>query len=320
LAGDVPTLVLAGLLYVGAALAVLPFVVRHPPERAALRRSWPPLSVAVLVGGALGPALLVAGLERTSAATASLMLNVELVATIALAGAFFHEHLGRRVLAGVGLVAAAGVLLVWQPGVEVTVGALLVAGACVCWALDNNLTARIDQVAPEHITFLKGAVAGSANVVLGLVVASAAGIHPAQVVSAIVIGALGYGLSITLWVRGARDLGAARGQVLFAVAPFVGAVISWIVLGNPVQAIELVAMALAGAGVWLSLDSAHEHRHAHPPVRHDHEHVHDDAHHDHTHADGFAGRHAHAHEHDRLVHAHPHLPDLHHRHEHRDAT
>jgi drug/metabolite transporter (DMT)-like permease len=316
LAGDVPTLTLAGLLYLGAALAVLPFVVRRPPSRAALRRSWRPLAAAIVVGGAVGPALLMAGLARTPAATASLLLNLELVSTLVLAAVFFREHLGGRVVAGGGLIVAAGVLLVWQPGAELTAGALLIAAACVCWGLDNNLTARIDQIAPEHITFLKGAVAGTANLGLGLAFAASAGIRPGQVVAALAIGALGYGVSITLWVRGARDLGAARGQVIFAVAPFVGALVAWVVLGDLVTVVQLVAMGIAAIGVWLSLDSAHEHRHTHQAMAHDHEHVHDDAHHTHTHVDGFTGRHSHPHEHDRLVHVHPHVPDLHHRHGH----
>ena len=282
-----PTLTLAGLLYVGAALAVLPAVARRPPSASAVRRSWRALAAAVVAGGALGPALLVAGLARTPAATASLMLNLELVATIALAALFFHEHLGIRIVAGGGLILTAGVFLVWQPGAELTTGAALVGGACLCWGLDNNLTARIDQVAPEHITFLKGAVAGTANLVLGILVASSAGIRLSQVLWALAIGGLGYGMSITLWVRGARDLGAARGQVIFAAAPFVGAVIAWVALGDPVTVVQLMAMVLAGGGVWLSLNSGHEHRHAHAPAEHEHEHVHDDAHHDHHHADTF---------------------------------
>lgn len=319
LAGDMPTLVLAGLLYLGAAAAVLPFVAARRPSRHALRAAGIPLAAAVVVGGAIGPALLVAGLTRTSAATASLMLNLELVATVALAALFFHEHLGRRVVAGGALILSAGLLLVWQPGAELTVGAVLVAGACLCWGLDNNLTARIDQVAPEHITFLKGAVAGTANLVLGLAIGAAGEVRLGQVVAALAIGAVGYGASITLWVRGARDLGAARGQLLFAAAPFVGALISWVVLGDPVGGAQIAAMVLAGAGVWLSLDSAHEHRHFHEPTIHEHEHVHDGLHHAHAHADGFTGRHSHPHEHVRLTHAHPHVPDLHHRHEHNDG-
>ncbi|MCU0268468.1 MAG: DMT family transporter [Acidimicrobiales bacterium] len=316
LAGDMPTLMLAGLLYIGAALAVVPFVMRRPPRRDALRASWKPLATAVIVGGAIGPALLVAGLARTPSATASLMLNLELVATVVLAALVFGEHLGGRVLGGGALILTAGVLLVWQPGAQLTGGALLVFGACLCWGVDNNLTAHLDQIAPEHITFLKGAVAGTANLVLALMVSQFSSVQATQVVAALAIGALGYGASITLWVRGARDLGAARGQVIFAAAPFVGAIVAWVVLGDPVDMTQVLAMGLAGAGVWLSLDSAHQHAHVHEGTTHDHEHVHDDEHHDHEHPDGFLGRHAHPHEHERLVHVHPHTPDLHHRHDH----
>lgn len=312
-----PALVLAGLLYVGAALAVLPRSVSRRPSWAAMRRSWRPLTAAVVVGGGLGPVLLVAGLARTSAATASLLLNLELVATVTLAAWVFREHLDRRVVLGSCAIVAASVVLVWQPGAEITAGALLVAAACVCWGIDNNLTARLDQVAPEHVTLVKGTVAGTANLVLGFATAAAVDVPLPEVAAALVIGALGYGVSITLWVRGAQDLGAARGQLIFSTAPFVGAAVAWVVLGDAITVAQVVATAIAAGGVWLSLDSAHDHRHRHEPTTHDHEHTHPDLHHDHVHADGFAeGRHSHPHDHRLLVHAHPHLPDLHHRHEH----
>lgn len=222
LAGDMPTLVLAGLLYLGAALAVLPAVARHRPSTTALRAGGRPLALAVLFGGAIGPVLLVAGLERIPAASASLLLNFELVATIALAALVFREHLGRRLLAAVALLALAGVLLVWEPGAAIDLGGLLVIGACIAWGIDNSVTARIDQLRPEQITFAKGAVAGTANLLLGIAVAAAWQVEARQIAAALLIGALGYGLSITLWVKGARDLGAARGQVIFATAPFLG--------------------------------------------------------------------------------------------------
>jgi len=315
LAGEVPTLVLAGLLYLGAGVAVLPSVVRKPPTSTALRREWRPALAAVVAGGAIGPALLVAGLARTSAATASILLNLELAATVALAATIFREHLGRRVVVGAGLVTAAGVLLVWEPGAELSIGAVLIAAACLAWGVDNGVTAKIDQLSPEQVVVLKGLVAGSVNLGLGLLIGnSVMSVSPGQVVAALVIGAAGYGASIVLWVKGARDLGAARGQVVFATAPFVGAVIAWVVLGESVAVIQIVAAVLAAAGVAVSLESVHEHEHVHEATEHDHEHVHDDGHHDHHHANGFTGRHAHPHRHRPIVHIHPHLPDLHHRH------
>ena len=316
LAGEMPALVLAGLLYLGAAVAVTPAVVRHRPSATALSAGWRPLAVAVVFGGALGPVLLVSGLARTSAATASLLLNFELVATIGFAASLFREHLGGRFVAAAAVVASAGAILVWQPGVAFDTGGLFVIGACICWGLDNAVTSRIDQLSPEQITLTKGLVAGGVNLMLGLMLASSSGIDGGSVVAALAIGAVGYGVSITLWVKGARDLGAARGQVIFAAAPFIGAVVAWVALGDAVTVAQVVAVPVAAAGVGLSLRSGHVHEHAHEQVIHEHEHRHDDGHHTHTHSPPVTGRHTHRHEHPVLVHAHPHVPDLHHRHPH----
>jgi hypothetical protein len=164
--------------------------------------------------------------------------------------------------------------------------------------------------------FLKGVVAGSVNLALGLAITGAGSVGGWSIIGALVIGMLGYGASITLWVRGAQQLGAARGQVIFATAPFLGAVLAWVVLGDSIEGVQVIAMTLAAAGVALSLRSAHEHLHRHTAMEHTHEHEHDDEHHDHSHAAGFTGRHSHVHVHRELVHAHPHVPDLHHRHDH----
>ena len=314
LAGELGAFSLAGLLYLGAAIAVLPVVGRNVPDRGTVRRAGPRLAVAVIVGGAVGPVLLAAGLGYVSAATASLLLNLELVFTTIVAALVFHEHIGRRVVAGTALVVAAGVVLAWSGSAELRWGALLIAGACLCWAVDNSVTAALDELAPAHITLAKGVAAGGANFVIGLLADGPPPLGPA--LGALVVGAFGYGISITLWVAGARELGAARGQLVFATAPFIGAVVAWTFLGETATPRELVSVALAASGVLFVLRSDHEHVHGHEALVHDHEHTHDDGHHDHVHPDGFAGRHQHVHEHRRLVHHHPHVPDLHHRHDH----
>jgi drug/metabolite transporter (DMT)-like permease len=163
IAEDMAPLVLAGLLYLGAAVAVLPLWLARPPAPDALRRNRTGLVVAIVAGGAVGPALLTAGLVHTPAATASLLLNFELVFTVLLAATLFREHLGRNMLAAAGLVTLAGMLLVWQPGAAATLDALLIVGACACWGLDNSVTSRIDQISPQHVTFLKGVAAGTVN-------------------------------------------------------------------------------------------------------------------------------------------------------------
>lgn len=316
LTGDMGPVLLAGLLYLGAALAVLPQSVRRPPSMAGLRRGAGRLTLAVVFGGLVGPILLMLGLARTPAASASLLLNLELPFTVLLAGLLFREHLGARVMLGAGLVAGAGAVVALSAGTpSVQVGGLLVAAACAAWAVDNVVTADLDELAPAHVTLVKGAVAGTVSTVVGLAAGGMPAVGP--LLLALLVGALGYGASITLWVAGARDLGAARAQVVFATAPFLGALLAWVVLREGIAVAQVVGLVVAIAGVALVLRSSHEHEHEHAAQEHDHEHTHDDGHHDHVHPGLPPGtRHQHAHVHEALVHAHPHVPDLHHRHAH----
>lgn len=323
IADDMSAPMLAGLLYVGAAVAVVPIVARRSVRPDALRSSASRLTVAVVAGGLIGPLLLAAGLARTPPATATLLLNLELVATTLLAALLFREHLGRRVVTGTLLVVVAGVLLTWSGTSPVRLGALLIVGACLCWGLDNCVTAELDEIAPEHITLAKGVIAGGTNLAIAAAIGDSLPSTPDLVV-ALVIGAFGYGVSITLWVAGARDLGAARGQLVFSSAPFLGVAVAWLALRDDVRGAEVVALLLAGVGVLRVLRSDHEHPHRHSPLEHDHEHSHDDGHHRHRHGgaakpgrDG--DRHSHRHVHEPLAHAHPHVPDVHHRHEHDDV-
>ena len=314
LSGDMGAFTLAGLLYLGAAIAVLPVVGRVRPTRRAVVRGAPRLATAVVLGGAVGPVLLAAGLGHAPAATASLLLNLELVFTTVLAYFVFREHIGPRVVSGTVLVVIAGIVLGWSGSADLRWGALLIAGACLCWGVDNCVTANLDELAPSHITLVKGVIAGGANLTIGLILRGVPAGWP--IVGALVVGGFGYGMSITLWVAGARDLGAARGQLVFATAPFVGAIVAWTVFTDPVTTREVVSLVIAAVGVSFVLRSDHVHDHAHEPIEHDHEHVHDDGHHDHSHPDGEMVRHQHSHRHEALVHAHPHVPDLHHRHNH----
>lgn len=315
LTDDMGAFTLAGLLYLGAAIAVLPSSLTYRPSMPALKASAPRLAGAVVLGGAVGPVLLAFGLARVPAATSSLLLNLELVFTTVVAGLLFHEHIGRRVATGTALVVAGGVVLGWSGDPQFRWGAVLIAGACLCWAFDNSITAALDRIAPAHITLAKGLIAGSVNLVIGILASD-----PPEwraVVWALVVGSFGYGASITLWVTGARDLGAARGQLVFATAPFVGAVVAWAVLLDPITGRELVAFAVGVAGVSFVMRSGHEHAHVHEALTHDHEHDHDEHHqHDHDDEGSAPQRHSHPHTHEPLAHAHPHVPDLHHRHTH----
>lgn len=318
LLGGVGPLTLAGLLYLGAALATAPFSLRGgSPERrrdpANLRR----LAGAVIFGGVLGPIALLLGLQLAPAASVSLWLNLESVATAALAWLFFREHMDRRTAIANVAVVAAGIWLSAPDGFRFAPAALLVLGAALCWGLDNNLTAMIDGYTPSQSTFVKGLVAGAVNLGLGLAIEGQLP-GPGLLIGALGLGALAYGASIVLYIAGAQQLGATRSQMIFASAPFVGVALSWLALGEPVLGAQIGAGVLMIGALLLMLTADHGHAHEHEALTHTHPHRHDDGHHGHQHPDlpGDAW-HTHEHAHEATAHTHPHQPDLHHRHPHR---
>jgi drug/metabolite transporter (DMT)-like permease len=324
LLADIGPFVLAGLLYVGAAFAVFPAAVSGGPMLSGLRgRNLRLLCGAIVFGGIAGPVLLLEGLRRAPAGSVSLWLNLETTATALLAWLFFKEDMGRRVWLAIGLVGVAGVALAWpfEPSSVQAVG--LVVAACFCWGAENNFTALIDGLTPSQSTFLKGAVAGLVNLAVGVGLAgeiSSLGSVSDSLFAALALGGLCYGVSLALYVRGAQQLGAARSQLIFSAAPFFGLTLSWVLLGEPVLRLQVVAGALMAAGMGLMLGARHEHGHHHSAQTHTHDHRHDDGHHDHTHEDLPAGvRHTHEHSHPEKTHSHPHRPDLHHRHDHPPA-
>lgn len=317
LLGPVGPLTLAGLLYLGAALGVLPAALRKGPRRMrADPRNALRLAGAVVFGGVLGPVLLLWGLSRAPSASVALWLNLETVATAVLAWAVFRENVGARTWAAAGLVLAGSVLLASPEGFAVGLPALLVALACTCWGLDNNLTSLIDGFTPAQSTFVKGLVAGAVNLGLGLALEETSFV-PAAVAGALGVGVLGYGLSLVLYVAGAQQLGAMRSQLAFATAPFWGVLLSWAVLGEPLTLPQAGAGALMLVALWLAHREAHAHRHSHREAHHVHAHAHDDSHHDHGHPGLPPGTwHTHGHDHAAVEHEHPHQPDVHHRHDH----
>jgi drug/metabolite transporter (DMT)-like permease len=318
LVGSVGPFTLAGLLYLGGAIATLPGAFRGgAPELRRDRRQLRMLTLAVVFGGGIGPVFLLMGLRTAPASSVALWLNLETVATILLAWGFFHEHLDRRTVLAAGLVLSGGVILVLaEPAAGWRSGAL-VAIACICWGLDNNLTALVGGFTPAQTTAVKGIGAGAVNLVLGLVFE---GPSPAggAVVAAMAIGALGYGVSIMLYIWSAQQLGASRSQLVFSTSPIAGALLAWLALGEPVRVMQVVSAAAMMAGIYVLLAARHAHDHVHDAVFHTHSHRHDDdGHHDHIHIGLPASvRHTHPHSHEPLAHTHPHAPDLHHRHRH----
>jgi len=311
--------VLAGLLYLGAALGVLPLVIRERSFRWPWRagpRTLRLLVGAVALGGIGGPLLLMLGLRVASSGSVSLWLNLEFVATVLLGRLVFREHLSGRGWIAAGGTLVGAVLLAGGEGGAGLLAVLLVAAGCVCWGFDNHFTALIDGITPAQTTLWKGVVAGAFNVAVGSLIAGSVG-GSTPVLAALLVGALSYGLSITLYIVTAHGLGASRSQMVFSTAPFFGLLLSVTVLGESLRGIQVLAGGLIAGSLALLFSERHAHVHRHDATSHQHRHRHDDGHHDHAHAGIPAGvEHLHWHEHEPREHEHQHWPDLHHRHRH----
>ena len=324
--GSIDPAILAGLLYCGAGLGValvrrlgLSVVTRSNAAEVALgRRDLPWLAGAIVTGGIVGPILLMTGLTRTDAAATSLLLTLEGVATALMAWFIFHENFDRRIAIGMACLVAGAIVLSWsgQPSLAGLLGPVAIIGACIAWGLDNNLTRKVSLADPLQIVEIKGLVAGPVNLALGLI---AGGQIPGITASLLagLVGFLGYGVSLVLFVFALRHLGTARTGAYFSTAPFLGAIAALGFLQEPLTGQLTLAGLLMGIGVWLHLSEHHEHHHVHEPMEHAHPHVHDE-HHQHVHAPGDppGEPHTHAHRHERLTHKHPHVPDMHHHHKH----
>jgi drug/metabolite transporter (DMT)-like permease len=322
LLGETSPLLLAGLLYAGSGLGLALLLAARAMLSGGAGISWPRggdlvwLLGATAFGGALGPYLLMVGLQVTDSASASLILNLEGVFTALLAWFVFKENFDARIALGMALIVAGGVVLSTGHTLRAggVAGPLAIAGACLAWAIDNNLTRKVSINDSMLIACAKGLVAGPISVALAL----GFGAHMPPATTAIragLVGFAGYGLSLTLFVLALRNLGAARTGAYFSLAPFIGAALA-VALGAPLTGTLLLAGLFMGAGVWLHLTENHAHRHRHLPLQHEHWHVHDE-HHQHAHAaDEVPEPHSHPHVHEPLEHSHAHYPDVHHRHEH----
>lgn len=328
--GRVEPVPMAAMLYLGSGVGamLLLLIQRTGPSNADTagaearlsRADLPWLAGALLAGGVAAPIVLMTSLRATPAATASLLLNFEGVATTLIAALAFREATGRRVWSAIGLITAASIVLSYEAGGRfgLSLGALGVLAACTLWGIDNNFTRNISAKNPLTIVAVKGLGAGAFSLVLSRIVSQPlpdlwAGL------GAMALGSVSYGLSIMFFILALRDLGAARTSALFSSAPFLGSLLAFALFREPLTIQFLLALPLMLAGAALLIAERHAHPHHHVALAHEHRHRHDDAHHTHDHAPGEipeSGWHAHPHRHTEKTHSHPHNPDLHHRHEH----
>ena len=317
LLGPVSPWLLAGLLYLGSGTGLLIWRLLRRTETSQMsvaEMGW--LAGAILSGGMIAPALLMWGLVNMPASGASLLLNAEGVLTALIAWFVFRENFDRRIAIGMALIVAGALVLSWPQ--EMSFGAampsLAVVGACLFWAIDNNLTRKVALLDASFLAMTKGVVAGAVNTAIALYLGA---VLPTviTVLAAATVGLMSYGISLILFVVALRHLGTARTGAYFSTAPFAGAVIAVVGMGEPVTQDLLIAGTLMGLGVWLHVTERHDHTHSHSVLEHEHEHEHD-AHHQHSHGATVSidTAHKHLHRHDPLSHEHAHYPDAHHQH------
>jgi drug/metabolite transporter (DMT)-like permease len=351
---EIAPVMLASLFYLGfgigfALLSALAAARRKQSNVLRLcRADLPALFVVVSAGGIFAPVCLMLGLSYSSATTASLLLNLEAVLTALIAWIYFHENCDSKIILGMIAITAGGITLSINqfsfnqlsfdqasvnsalnlaPNLATTssnmAGPLLIALACLGWAIDNNFTRKIAAADAKQIAMIKGLVAGLVNLAFAFALGQKLP-NGGAITAALLLGFIGYGLSLVFYVMALRDLGNARTSAYFATAPFLGAVLSLVIFREPVTATLALAALLMGIGVYLHISERHEHTHIHEETEHEHEHLHD-LHHKHEHAsedepahrkNGSEIPHTHKHRHESLKHSHTHYPDLHHRHRH----
>ena len=296
---------MAALLYLGAGIGVgiLALVNRKEAVQAAsLSKQDLPYVIGMIVLDIVAPILLMLGISYGTSANASLLGNFEIVATAIIALLIFKEAVSKRLWGAIALISLSSVLLSFEgaDSFKFSLGSLFVLLATTCWGLENNCTRSIASKSTYQIVVLKGIFSGLGALAIALIKRE---VMPelSYVVAAMLLGFVAYGLSIFMYVRAQNVLGAAKTSACYAVAPFVGAFLSFVFLRESLSWMYLIALAVMVAGSVLvvadTLLLSHTHSHEHTFV-----HTHDGTTHAHT------VRHSHRHNHylNEDKHAHHH--------------
>ena len=310
---------LAGLLYLGAGIGMLSLNLlqtlgRQKAKEAKISKKDFPYVMGMIILDIAAPISLMTGLSMTTAENASLLNNFEIVATSLLAAIFFRESIGRRLGISILLICSASLLLTIENSASLSfsTGSIFVLIACLCWGLENNCTRMLSLKNPLQIVVIKGFGAGTGALVVFAVIGGEFQLS-IQIIYALLLGFVAYGLSIYFYIKAQRELGAARTSAYYAAAPFIGVLVSWAVLGETINGTFTAAFIIMILGTYMAISEKHQHRHVHGTVAHDHLHNHQDGHHGHSNENM---PHAHAHTHENLSHTHRHTSDLHHIHSH----
>ena len=319
---EIPPTLMASLLYLGAGLGMLGInlfqvMMKHEKKEAKMTAKELPYIIGMILLDIAAPILLMIGLTLTTSSNASLLNNFEIVATTIIALLIFKETIGKRMWLAIILITLSSILLSLQDVSSLTfsVGSIFVILACISWGFENNCTRMLSLKDPLQIVVVKGFGSGIGSLIIYFTINDLS-FNLVYIALALLLGFVAYGMSIYLYIKAQRDLGAARTSAFYATAPFIGVIISWIVLREPVTLTFMMALLIMLIGTYFAVSEDHKHSHRHVNESHEHKHNHSDGHHNHHHENEIVGEHSHAHTHEEFEHVHGHLPDLHHRHTH----
>ena len=319
---EIPPLMLSALLYLGAGIGMLVIysikrISKAKLVEASLTKQELPFVLLMIVLDIAAPISLLVGLTMTTSSSASLLNNFDIVATSIIALVVFKEAMSKRIWLSISLITLSSIILSIDDfsSISLSMGSVFVLLACVFWGFENNCTRKLSIKDPLQIVIIKGIGAGFGAFMI------AAFAHqllwkPLYISMALLLGLFAYGLSIFFYVTAQRSLGAARTSAYYAVAPFIGVGISFVVLSEAITISFLIASAFMILGTYFAIFEKHVHKHLHTSTEHDHRHNHSDEHHNHSHNLITNEEHTHIHTHEKIVHAHQHTPDTHHAHEH----
>lgn len=319
---EIPPTLMAALLYLGAGIGMLMVsavkILRKKEQREAKMtpKELPYIIVMILLDIA-APIFLMIGLTMTTSSNASLLNNFEIVATALVALFVFKEAIGKRMWIAISLITISSVILSVKDfsSFSFSLGSVFVIAACLCWGFENNCTRMISLKDPLQIVVVKGFGSGIGSLLISIIMKEYSS-NIVYMAFALLLGFIAYGLSIFFYIKAQRDLGAARTSAYYAAAPFIGVIISWLVLREGITEYFLIALVIMLGGTYFAVSEKHKHVHIHTEEKHEHKHNHSDEHHNHIHEQEAIGEHSHEHTHGVVEHRHTHLPDLHHRHSH----
>lgn len=251
-----PTM-MAGFLYLGAGIGMATIsLVRsktgHGKREMRLTKKDLPYTLGMVVLDIAAPIFLMIGLTRTTAANASLLNNFEIVATSIIALMIFKEKIGKKLWIAIGLITLSSILLSVEDAgsFQFSFGSLFVLAACVCWGLENNCTRCLSKSDPLEIVMIKGFGSGIGSIIIGLVVGESLPVW-SDILKNLLLGFVAYGLSIYFYVYAQRHLGAAKTSTYYAVAPFIGVLLSFIVFREIPGVLFFIALVIMIAGTWM---------------------------------------------------------------------